>query len=48
MTSYSVSTPRWTVRVDVSPGGVILPSSARYVWRSVGRRSCRGGRRCGW
>lgn len=37
MTSYYVSTPRWTVRVDVSPTGLILPSSARYLWRDYGQ-----------
>lgn len=37
MTSYYVSTPRWTVRVDVSPDGLILPSSARYIHAAYGQ-----------
>lgn len=36
MTAYYVSTPRFTIRVDVSPAGLILPTSARYLHRSYG------------
>lgn len=35
--SWYVSTPRFTIRVDVSPAGLILPTSARYMWRQVGQ-----------
>ena len=34
-TSYYVSTPRFTVRVDVAHN-TILRTSARYIWRAYG------------
>ena len=36
MTSYYVSTPRYTIRVDVTTSGRIAASSARYVFRNYG------------
>lgn len=47
ITSWYVSTPVFTIRVDVTDGR-ILPTSARYIFRAYGPRCLlHGGERSG-